>query len=279
MGNSQSTSITQTIDIITEKIVTAITNTQSANSVGYASNQSITVTNSGLIDCPSSFSLQNTAQVTTSLESVFGSNSNTQIQTLIHNAIDATAASSNKTVTGFMSTAIGNSQSSNTTVQQSLKDKVTVEFCTNISSTCSNYATVDQNIVFVNTGILRGANCSMGNHVQATMTATCLVNSVVSALESSSEDNAAYTAAAATNDAQSTGPIQEFFAGLANIFSSLSLPFIIGIIAVVLVLIVYSMTGGGSGNSDDGEDSGYDGDDDEDGDKRVSRHRNKKRTK
>ena len=252
-GNSSSSSISETISACTTNIVNAMSSTTDSASSGALSNQTMTITfeAGSYTNCGSgALNVSQTAQITSDLTATFSTSNSTNLSSAITNAISAAASSSQSQVSGFLGTQIGDSQSSNTTISESIKTFVETNITDIIKNSCSASVANNQTGVYSFYGtLISPGGCNFGQHVQLTLAVSCLMTSVVSSIASDAVLNKACVAAAATQDQTSTGPIQDVFNGIANVLGSLTYPILIAAVCIVVAIIIYILFKAFSGGS------------------------------
>jgi large subunit ribosomal protein L40e len=257
-GNKSSSSINQTISVCSESVVNAMkqTNNSASGSVMTVQNLTFELGAGAYMNCGTGgFNASQTSTATLNVTANFMTENSSQIATMITTALDTAAASSNKQVSGFLNTSFGNSSSSNTTINESIKTLVTSNITDITNNSCMASVTSIQNGKYTFNGtLISPGGCSFGQDLQVALAVACMSNTISSLVSQNTELTDVVSKAAATNDQTATGPIEEVFAGIASVFSSLTLPIIIGIIAIVGIVIVFVLfkmfTGGGdSGNS------------------------------
>lgn len=228
MGNEQSNTINQTVDVVNESLVSVMSSTSNTAGQVVASNQTINLTVTGELSCGGDLNIIQTNKTVANLESVFQSSNFSQLSTMMENALDTAASSNNKSVTGFLSTAVANSQNNTTSISQHIKNTVKQNISNIVSNSCTqSVSTVqEQNLVFP--GKVRiGGDCNFGQNIQLELAAKCMASAVQEAIAQDAVLNEAISTAAATNDSVATGPISELFAGLAGLWGALLLPIIV----------------------------------------------------
>lgn len=239
MGNKQSSSIKQTMDVVTENMVNSMTEITNSQSQVIATNQTFNLTVNGTVDCrPGELQVIQENQTRANMEGVFSQVNEQEIQRQISSALDAASQSSNSAVTGFLSTKVGDSQSNVQEISQHIKTLVETNISNIVKNECTQtVATAQTNTIVVNGNIFSNG-CRFTQSIQLELSIRCMGDFVASLIEKDEILNTAVNKAAAANDSVATGPISEFFAGLSGLWGTLLLPLIIGAVVIGLVLVV-----------------------------------------
>ena len=250
-SSSQSTTLNETIDVVTQNMV-SITQSAAQNAGAVvASSQVINIDNEGTMEC--SLSATNTQNVNVNLKAMSESTFGTNTAALISQALDQAAKSGQASVQGFLSTPLASSsQDSNTNISTSLKSLISTSVVQKTTQDCLAQFDGSQTINFVNHGIIRGSSCNFGNNLAATLCATCIMQGVSDAVSNNSTVLSDVQAAAATQDAKQQGTndlVDSIGKAISSIFSGPAL--IIGIIligGIVLLVVIALIIKSGSGS-------------------------------
>lgn len=240
MGNTNSSTINQTIDVINQTMVNSFTSTSNSAYIKQASSQEITfeVGPNGSVDCGTgTLTIEQVAQTTVNLQAEFSSKSSADLSAAIKGAIDAAAASSQSQVSGFASTAVADSNNTNITIAEHLKNIVDQNITNITQNSCiADASNIQTEHILIN-GKLKSNGCHFGQNFQGNLAVNCVTSSVIDLISKDSilSDNIAK--AAATQDMKSTGFLQDLGGLLSGLGLTLILPFII-ILVVVIIFVV-----------------------------------------
>jgi hypothetical protein len=240
MGNSSSSALSDTFDEVNNNLTTLFNDDQSESNVDCSSSQTLnfTIGSSSHVLCT-----PNVTQVTSlicDLTSITSSSNTANLTTQLQQAVNQAAASSNTAVSGFLSTAVGNSSSSKETIATHIVNNMAT-YMTNInSSTCSDIASAVQNATITLDGWVGTPNtvCNFGQNLQLTAMASCVTNNVSNSIAADSDLTTALQTAEATNTSGGTGPISEIGSAISSILDSLFTGPIIIIAAIVIVIVI-----------------------------------------
>jgi len=162
--------------------------------------------------------------------------------------LQAGTTSTNSFVSGFLNTAIGNSQNNTTTVNTYLQNLITSNSDTLINnSTVQSYCIV-QNQTITILGTVNSTNCNFGQNVQLSLVMNAYSNAVISMVNADTTNATAIANAAAANDTANTGPIQE----LGALLSEPAVIIAIAVGAIILLYFIFKGHGNQNNNSGNG---------------------------
>lgn len=240
MGNKQSSTIKSTVDVINESMVNSFSKTSNAASGQIDNNQSFTLDIAGKLNCaPGSLDITQTNQTTLNLAAQFKTSNSQQIMQQIQGAIEAAATSNNKAVSGFMGTKIADSQESQATIEQHLKNIVKTNIENIVNNSCiATVSNIQNGVVRVPaSGEIISNGCHFGQNVQGFLNVNCITNTIEDVIAKDAVLSKNMTAVATTQDSLATGPIQETFTGLSAFVGAWLFPIIVIAIVIGIAII------------------------------------------
>lgn len=257
MGSNQSSTISQTVDIVNETCINLMmSNTQVSSAVASVT-QSLTIVNKGVINC-GTLNVSQSASASTELIASFNSSQNVDISSVMKTAIDQAASSSNSAVSSFLASTFSD-QDTNINIAAALKNKVEENVSMITSQTCKASAIIGQNQTMINLGIISGTTaCNFSQNGAVSVYVSCLSKGLQDAVLANDTLSAVVQKAAAEQDAKASGPIEDIGKALSSIFGSFTTPVIIGIIAIVVVMLglaVMKLLSGSKSSSSSDADS------------------------
>lgn len=250
MGNSNSSSVTQTMSEFNTNMVSALSSTVNSTAQNIMTNQTVTVN----IGCPNitnflptvqctNLSVTNTANVTADLTSTFSTSNEASVLSAIKAAVDATAASTNKVVSGFLNTSIASSSSSTTDVKTEIKNLAETNITQLVTNSCQQNTNVIQNNTVNICANIVANNCNFGNSAQLWLSANCVSSTLQSIIANNSALSTAFSNAAATNDVQNTG-LEGVINAIGGIFGSVVFGYVIvfGLIILGVLGLTFLVT-------------------------------------
>jgi hypothetical protein len=241
MGSNQSSTIENTIDIYNQNTfseVQKLTNSANANCEA-KQDINITILPGTHLDCgDGGLNVSQVATCTADLSSSFTQDNKTQLKTVMQNALEQTANSSQKAVADFLSTSFSNSN-----VNQKLSQHISNVIDTHIeniaNNTCAASAKIVQNQT-VNIGgagtYIKAGSCNFGQNAQASAIASCLTNSMLSTISDNTTLTQSIQDAASKQDSSQTG-LGSLLSSLFNAYTLIVLAFVIGVVVVIVMVI------------------------------------------
>lgn len=183
--------------------------------------------------------MENQAVMKCDLFSSVSSENSQDLKNIIEKAIDSTASSSNKAVTGFLSTAIANSNKSSTEIVSDIKNIVRNNIDTSSVTTCAQQAGIDQENVATIDGewdcTSTEGKIKLSNKAQLEAAAKCVASQVGSILQSNQEISKIISKADQTLDSSSGGIAD----AISAVFSGLTGMYMIFFGAIILILFMF----------------------------------------
>lgn len=235
MGNSQSQSVQQTIDVFNSSMVSSFSQTNNTTAIESRIQQNITLNINSEVHCET-LDLIQTGSVTSDLSSQFSLSNSQEVEQQIKSTLDSMATSNNKYVSGFLNTSIANSQNSTTTIVQHAKNIVTANISNIVNNICvQNTSVIQDQTININYPIY-SKKCNFQQQAQLFVVSNCVCNSILDIFASDSILSANAANAAVTNDSENSGPIGEIaklLSGIFSIYGIIAIVFIIGIVFIV----------------------------------------------
>lgn len=217
MGSSQSSDVSVSLEVLSQNMISLISDTENSSSSNCSTEQDITFINSGTINC--AITLDQTAQLNCNLTSTFSTTNSTNLSTLVQNAVTATLASTNASVQAFLETAYS-SQSNKQVVSNMITEVCNTNITDTTLNSCVANAQVTQTLQIINTGTINcGSNSTLdfGQNAQIYVLANCLTNAVQAVISTNVATVNAATAASTSNTSTQTGLYEGLLAAIDGI--------------------------------------------------------------
>ena len=235
MGQTQTTSMKSVTDVLNQSTTNILQKTINESSASCNIKQTIDFQNYGNIKCKGNLNIGNNATALCEMSSVFQNKSSTDIQNVMKTALSQTMSSNNQMVQGFLGGLSQQNQSTNTDIENRLRNVIENTITNEVVNTCLAESNPDQFIRAINyKNIDVGGNCNFTNETQVKVLANCftdvVLNSSLAASQFSDVDvKAAVESAATQKGADDT--IKAFIDGIAG-------PIKVIIIAIVIVIVI-----------------------------------------
>jgi hypothetical protein len=207
MGNVQSTTIKQSLDLLQEQITNIAIQTRNSAAANCAINQNMNVFIKNAKGCPINF-LQ-TSKTNCQLSAIFNVTNNTDFARIISQAVDQLVQTMQKAVQDFLALAVSVQMTQQELVSH-IKSVLTTNLAQQTYNQCIQNATIDQN----QTLHLEDIDCTTGGNINATQDAqmlalvNCVNNTVTKLLFEDQVLQKAAQSAKATQDVQQKGVSQ-----------------------------------------------------------------------
>lgn len=249
MGNTQTTTIKQCMEIVNKNMLTVI-NSKEVNAGAYQYNKnSIKFNVEGNIDCPN-IDLTQTINGTQNMKVFSKFESKNDLQQVLKSALEASINSNQKAVNDFLSLGF-NSQKTSTELKVEMKNIIDTQVRNEDIQNCNTIIDNVNNQELKITGSVACQNLNSAQSIVAAQQAECISQTAFDVLMRSELISEAVTKIAATQSAENKG-ITDFLKGLI-------VPLIIIGVIIVLIIIAknvfskspqpYSGYGGGYGGS------------------------------
>ncbi len=236
MGNKQSTTINQTIDICNENVVNLLSQTTNVANAIANSQQSLTLDFTGsTITCKQGISVSQVIGANIDLTAVFSTSNSNEMATVLQNAVQAASESENKSVSGFLAAKIADSQDNDTTIKQHLKNIIQQNIQSIVDNTCTaQVSTVQEGkIIMRDMTLYSDGQCNFDQLIQLRLAVNCSTNTVIQNVISDSVLNEAMIKSAAVNDSKAGG-LEDVISAIGSILNVQTLL----IVAVFIAFIV-----------------------------------------
>ncbi len=231
MGNSSSTTIQQTIQVVMDIHTTIIQSqyNQSSSSFNSTNTMNVTYINSHCDNNNFSQSINGTYNVT----GYFASSNQSQIINDLTTALQQASTSSNAQVSAFLQSTL-NYNNTNVSVKDYLSTNMTTLVQNTTFNTCTNSAilTNSQTVVLDNSS---GKYCNLSQNIQFAFAASCTITSV---LDASSNNTILNTAAQNAKDStsQTGNGVSQAISAIGDVLTALETPFTYALIAGIVVI-------------------------------------------
>lgn len=245
MGNTNSTTINQTIDVINQNMVNSFTSTSNTAYVKQASNQvqNWTLGENGSIDCgnysgtgtnTAGLIIQQGAQTTVDLKAEFDHTDQTQLLTSIQDAVKSASDTTQSQVHGWLSAEVLDSNKVSKSISEHIQNIVSKNITSITQNQCIADASNIQNQNVVINGKIRSNGCYFGQNFQGTVAVNCISSTVQDLIANDKVLNDAMAAEATKQDNKSKGVESAIGAGIF----ALLIPVIIVVVLAGVLLIV-----------------------------------------
>jgi|694.fasta_scaffold110430_2 hypothetical protein len=208
MGNKQSSStdINQTITSITQNLSNIMLSIKQTTSCQQNLNQQINVRIQQILNCDSAFT--NTGTVNCKLSSMFNTNVDTNLITMLKQAIDQSATSGTKLVQDTLSLPLNNQQSdTNINMSTYIKNLVETNFSTDFMNTCiSNSSAVQGQTLDI--GIVdctKKGSLTVSNDAELIALVNCISDNLTKLVNNDTVINEATNSATSSTDSSQEG--------------------------------------------------------------------------